>query len=210
MIKWTRSMLRKWLYTGGSEFLKDDKRYSRYRIGNYTYGQPKIFDWENGKGQLEIGSYCSIAVGVKIVLGGAHRTDWASSYPFPAFFEQADQTKDYAPGKGATKIGNDVWIGMDALILPGVTVGDGAVIGAGAVVAKDVPPYAVVAGNPGRVLRYRFEDQVIAELLKIRWWERPIQDVQSAFSMLMQSDIKEFIEWWKRQEHNRESWSANE
>src|ERR1035437_8202021 len=125
MIKWIRSMLRTCLYTGGSEFLKDDKRYSRYKIGNYTYGQPKILDWEKGKGQLEIGSYCSISLGVKIMLGGMHRIDWASSYPFPAFFGQGVQDNNYAPGKGATRIGNDVWIGMDALILPGINVGDG-------------------------------------------------------------------------------------
>lgn len=193
MIKWIRSTLSRYLYSGGSKFLKDDKRYSRHKIGIYTYGKPKIFDWENGKGQLEIGSYCSISLGVKIMLGGSHRTDWVSSYPFPAFFEQADQNKDFAPSKGATKIGNDVWIGMDALILPGITIGDGAVIGAGAIVTKDVPPYAVVGGNPARLIRYRFDEETVAALLKIRWWEWALDDIEKSLPMLMQGDIRAFI-----------------
>lgn len=193
MIKLIRAMLSRYLYARGSKFLIDDKRYSRYKIGKYTYGKPKIFDWENGKGQLEIGSFCSIALGVKIIIGGAHRMDWVCSYPFPAFFSHVDQTKNYAPSKGGTKIGNDVWIGMDALILAGISVGDGAVIGAGSVVTKDVPPYAIVGGNPAKIIRYRFDKETIEALLKIRWWEWDIEEIIQATPILMQDNIQSFI-----------------
>lgn len=189
MINWIRATLSKILYSGGSKFLKDDKRFSGYKIGIYTYGKPKVFDWEDGKGQLEIGSFCSIALGVKIILGGAHRMDWVSSYPFPVFFENADQSKDFAPSKGATKIGNDVWIGMDVLILAGVTVGDGAVIGAGSVVTKDVPPYAIVGGNPAKLIRYRFDENTIEELLAIAWWNWSLPEIKAALPKLMQGDL---------------------
>lgn len=193
MIKSIRALLSRYLYTGGSEFLKDDKRYSRFEIGIYTYGRPEIFDWQDGKGHLEIGSFCSIAIGVKIMLGGGHRTDWVSSYPFPAFLAQADRSSDYAPCKGPTKIGNDVWIGMGALILAGITIGDGAVIGAGSVVTRDVPPYAIVGGNPARLIRYRFDEETIVALLKMRWWAWDIVDIKNACPMLMQADIGAFI-----------------
>lgn len=194
MINWIRATLSKYLYSGGASFLNDDKRYRKYKIGKYTYGKPKVFDWESGKGQLEIGSFCSIALGVKIILGGAHRADWVSSYPFPAFFPEADQAVDFAPSKGTTRIGNDVWIGMDALILPGITIGDGAVIGAGAVLTKDVPPYAIVGGNPAKIIRYRFDEKTIDELKIICWWNWELAEIKEALPMLMQGDIASFVD----------------
>lgn len=189
-----RALLSRLWYSRGSHFLRDDKRYRQYTIGNYTYGKPKIYQWGEGAA-LSIGRFCSISSGVKILLGGNHHTDWPTTYPFPKFFVQHANITGYASSKGNVSIGNDVWIGMDAMVLSGVTVGDGAVIAARTVCTKDVPPYAIVAGNPGRIVRYRFEEDVIGELLRIRWWDWPIQDVQNAIPMLMQTDIGKFIEW---------------
>jgi serine acetyltransferase len=94
---------------------------------------------------------------------------------------------------------------MDAMILSGVTIGDGAVIAARSVCTKDVPPYAIVAGNPARIVRYRFEEDVIVALLKIRWWDWPIQDVHNAVPLLLQTDIKKFIEWCEQNGYYRKS-----
>ncbi len=189
-----RALLRRLWYSRGSHFLRDDKRYRQYLIGDYTYGRPQIFQWGEGS-VLTIGSFCSISSGVKILLGGNHRTDWPTTYPFPKFFSEHAKISGYATSKGDVNIGNDVWIGMDAMVLSGITIGDGAVIAARAVCSKDVPPYAIVAGNPARIVRYRFEEDIIAALLKIRWWDWPIQDVHNAIPLLMQADIGKFIEW---------------
>jgi virginiamycin A acetyltransferase len=189
-----RALLRRFWYARGSYFLRDDRRYRQYQIGNYTYGRPQILQWGEGT-TLTIGRFCSISTGAQILLGGNHRMDWATTYPFPAFFAQHANIKGYAPSKGNVSIGNDVWIGFDAIVLSGVSVGDGAVIAAKAVCTKDVPPYAIVAGNPARIVRYRFDEDIIAALLKIRWWDWPIQDVHNAMPLLLQTDIGKFIEW---------------
>ena len=199
-----RALLKRLWYARGSYFLRDDRRYHQYLIGNYTYGRPQISQWDDST-TLSIGRFCSIATGAKILLGGNHRTDWVSTYPFPEFFVQHANISEYCPSKGNVSIGNDVWIGMDAMVLSGVTVGDGAVIAAGAVCTKDVPPYAIVAGNPGRIVRYRFKDEVIAALLKIRWWDWPIQDVHNAVPLLLQTDIGKFIEWCEQYGYYRKS-----
>lgn len=188
-----RAFLRRLWYARGSYFLRDDRRYRQYLIGDYTYGKPQISQWGEGA-TLTIGRFCSIATGAQILLGGNHHVDWPTTYPFPEFFVQHANISGYATGKGDVNIGNDVWIGMDAMVLSGITIGDGAVIAARAVCTKDVPPYAIVAGNPARIVRYRFEEEVIAALLEIRWWDWPIQDVHNAVPLLMQADIGQFIE----------------
>jgi acetyltransferase-like isoleucine patch superfamily enzyme len=195
-----RAWLRRLWYSRGSYFLRDDRRYRKYQIGDYTYGRPEIFQWGEGA-SLSIGRFCSIATGAKILLGGNHRVDWPTTYPFPKFFLQYANIAEISLSKGNVSIGNDVWIGMDAMVLSGVTIGDGAVIAARAVCTKDVPPYAIVAGNPGRIVRYRFEDDIIAALLRIRWWDWPIQDLQNAIPLLMQTDIGKFIEWCEQNGH---------
>ncbi len=200
----TKALLRRLWYSRGSYFLRDDRRYRQYLIGDYTYGRPEISQWREGS-SLTIGRFCSIATGARILLDGNHRVDWLTTYPFPNFFVQHANNREYVSGKGNVNIGNDVWIGMEAMILSGVTIGDGAVIAARAVCAKDVPPYAIVAGNPARVVRYRFEEDVIAALLKIRWWDWPIQDVQRAIPLLLQTDIGKFIEWCEQYGYYRKS-----
>ena len=117
-------------------------------------------------------------------------------FPFPAFAEQWPEVagrKDYWFTKGDVIIGNDVWIGEDALILSGVTVGDGAVIGARSVVAKDVEPYAVVVGNPAQMKKKRFSDEIIAQLLIVAWWDWPIEKIREHLGILLSPDIEALL-----------------
>lgn len=154
-------------------YTKDLLGGTKYIIGDYTYGHPKVYDWDDG-GNLIIGKFCSIADEVTILLGGNHRTDWISTYPFNALsseWEVARGIKGHPWSKGDVVIGNDVWIGLGATILSGVSIGDGAVIAAKSVVVKDVPPYAIVAGNPAKVIKYRFNKRKIRKLLKVKWWD---------------------------------------
>lgn len=203
-IEMFRALLRRLWYSRGSYFLRDDRRYRQYLIGDYTYGDPQVFQWGEGA-TLTIGRFCSISSGVKILLGGNHRLDWPTTYPFPEFFVEHAGISECASSKGNVNIGNDVWIGMDAMVLSGIVVGDGAVIAARAVCTKDVPPYAIVAGNPARIIRYRFEEDVVAALLKIRWWDWPIQNVRGAIPLLLQTDIGRFIEWCEQNGYYRKS-----
>lgn len=153
-----------------------------FEIGDFTYGQP-VIRWWGEDVQLKIGRYCSIADNVKIYLGGNHRHTWVTTYPFPSSPMNQDWPNANNRGlptlpasKGDVVIGHDVWIGDDAVILSGVTVGHGAVIAARTVVTKDVPPFAIVGGNPGQVIGYRFSDDEIAMLLELQWWDwDPVQ-----------------------------------
>lgn len=146
-----------------------------FSIGAYSYGRPKVRFPESGR-RLTIGRYCSIADKVEILLGGDHRLDWVSTYPFAAMtglFPDAGAPADYHASRGDVTIGHDVWLGSGCMILSGVSVGHGAVVAARAVVTRDVPPYAVVAGNPARVVRTRFPPETVAALLAAAWWDLP-------------------------------------
>ena len=166
-------------------------RYPDLPIGRGTYGDLRIQKW--GGTQLTIGAYCSFAEGVRILLGGEHRTDWVTTYPFNVFNAAGRHIPGHPRTKGDVRIGSDVWVGTEALILSGVTIGDGAVIGARAVVARDVPPYGVVSGNPARVVKYRFPDDVIARLLQVKWWAWDEARVERAIPDLLQGDIEAFL-----------------
>ena len=175
-----------------SRFTKNAYKNSQYVIGDYTYGNPRILSWgENCL--LKIGMYCSISTNVTIFLGGEHNTDWVSTYPFNKIFQEARVIEGHPKTKGDVIIGNDVWVGEGVTILSGVTIGDGAVIGARTVVTKDVPPYAIFAGNPAKIIRYRFDEEIIKELLKIQWWNWPNDKVLQELPLIMSSNIDEFI-----------------
>lgn len=174
-------------------FTKEINEYSNYNIGEYTYGMPNVLSWgENA--QLTIGKFCSISENVEILLGGNHRTDWLSTYPFNEFFESAHQVKGHPSTKGDVKIGNDVWIGRGAKIFSGVTIGDGAVIGAFSSIAKDINPYEIVAGNPQKHIRFRFDPQTINCLLELQWWNLPMALINEIAPILQSSNISELKE----------------
>jgi chloramphenicol O-acetyltransferase type B len=168
-------------------------RYPQYKIGQGTYGDLTVRSWNAGT-TLTIGAYTSVAAGVKVFLGGEHRIDWVTTYPFNVLWEPSKHHKGHPKTKGNVAIGNDVWIGTEALILSGVTIGDGAVIGARAVITRDVPPYAVVAGNPAKVIKYRFDESVIARLLAIQWWNWTRNEIEKAMPDLLSTQMVNFLE----------------
>jgi virginiamycin A acetyltransferase len=169
-------------------FLKPLVRDPNIEVGEYTYYDdpvdPLAFEHEAvlyayGPERLIIGRFCAIASGVRFLMPGANHADLGpSTFPFVIFGPPwAERTLDLvmsAPSRGDTVVGHDVWLGYQALVLPGVTIGHGSVVAAASVVAGDVPPYAVVAGNPARVVRRRFDDDDVARLLRAAWWDWPI------------------------------------
>ena len=170
-------------------FLKPLITSPKIEVGEYTYyndaDDPAAFETRNvlhtaGPERLIIGRFCAIATGARFLLSAAnHPILGSTSFPFFVFggdwLERTADLLPRIPSRGDTVIGNDVWIGRDAMIMPGVTVGDGAIIGARAVVASDVPPYATVAGNPARLIRRRYSNEDVERLLRIAWWAWPIE-----------------------------------
>jgi acetyltransferase-like isoleucine patch superfamily enzyme len=168
-------------------------------IGDYTYfSSPIDFNKHytavlySEQAQVSIGKFCCFADSVVIMGGGEHRTDWVTAYPLDENINKIKR-EGQAISKGNVIIGNDVWVGSQAYISSGVTIGDGAVIGAHSVVTKDVPPYCIAAGNPARVVRKRFDDEVIERLLQIKWWDWPLIEIKKAIPLLQSNNIWEFI-----------------
>lgn len=162
-------------FTMYNDFVNDPRQFEK---NNVLYHYPINHD------KLVIGKFCSIACGAKFLFTSANHTKTSlSTYPFPIFFEEwgldIQDIKSAWDNKGDIIIGNDVWIGYEAVILSGVTVGDGAIIGARAVVTKDVPPYTVVGGVPAKTICKRFSDDTITDLQKIRWWDWPTEQLQA-------------------------------
>lgn len=187
-----RRLRRLWPSAGG---LSLQERYSQFEIGVGSYAADDLRVRRFGMdAALRVGAYTSIASGVEILLGGEHRSDWVTTYPFSALWPSAKHILGHPRSKGHVDIGSDVWLATGATILSGVTVGDGAVVGARAVISKDVPPYAVVAGNPATVVRYRFNAATIERLLIIRWWEWPQSRVSRALPYLLSKDINRFLD----------------
>jgi virginiamycin A acetyltransferase len=186
-------------------FLRPLVQGANVEVGEYTYydsyGDPLAFEREAvlygfGPERLVIGRFCAIGAGVRFLMPGANHADLGpSTFPFGIFGEPwAQRTMDLvmgAPSRGDTKVGNDVWFGYQALILPGVTIGDGAVIAAASVVTADVPPYAIVAGNPARVVRRRYEDDDVARLLRAAWWDWPVELVTEHARTIMSGTPRE-------------------
>jgi virginiamycin A acetyltransferase len=171
-------------------------------VGEYTYYadpvDPTGFERNNvlfhyGPDRLVIGAYCAIAREVRFLMGAAnHVMDGVSTYPFPMFGGDWMPEMDLFAGRafrGDTVVGNDVWLGYQALVMPGVRIGDGAIVAARSVVTRDVPPYAVVGGNPAGVVKQRFPDEVVAELLAIRWWDWPAEKVTRNLKAIVGADL---------------------
>jgi len=169
-------------------FLRPLVQSANVEVGEYTYydshDDPLAFErdavlYAFGPERLIIGRFCAIASGVRFVMPGANHADRGpSTFPFGVFGPPWDATMDIvmsAPSRGDTVVGHDVWLGYSALVLPGVTIGHGAVVAAASVVARDVPPYAVVVGNPSRVVRSRFSADDVERMLRAAWWDWPVE-----------------------------------
>lgn len=168
------------------------RRPGQFVIGPYTYGRPKVRFPESGA-KLSIGRYGSIADGVEILLGGNHELSWATTYPFPALprlWPEAAAMTGHHTTRGDVAIGHDVWLGSQCMILSGVNIGHGAVVAARAVVTRDVPPYAIVAGNPARIVKRRFDEARIEQLLASRWWLRPEAEIRKLIPTLMSDRLE--------------------
>ncbi len=163
------------------------------RVGRYTYGAARnIFVRPGALAPCHIGAFCAIGPDVLIYGQAEHPLESPSSYPFRSQYFMADAAPAQPLTRGPVHIGNDVWIGGRAIILSGVTIGDGAVIGAGAVVARDVPAYGIAAGNPARVVRMRFPPEVVARMLEIRWWDWADEKIRR-FEPLLYGDMAAFL-----------------
>jgi acetyltransferase-like isoleucine patch superfamily enzyme len=162
----------------------------------YTYGLEniKVRDWGEGA-DVKVGSFCSIADNVTIFIGGNHRTDWVTTYPFGHIHKDVfdHHGKGHPATKGDVVIGNDVWIGSGSTILSGIKIGDGAVIAANSVVVKDIPAYAIAGGNPAKVLKMRFSRKQIDKLLQNPWWELPDSRINDLIPLLCSNDIEALI-----------------
>jgi acetyltransferase-like isoleucine patch superfamily enzyme len=170
-----------------------NQAFAGFSIGRWTYGFPVVKNWQQNT-KLVIGNYCSIAEGVVILLGGEHRTDWITTYPFAELLSPPALAPRIGASKGDVIIGHDVWIGMEAMLLSGITVGSGAVIGARSVVTKSVKPYSIVAGNPARHIKFRIPEERIQAMLKIAWWDWTDSQVLAAAPGLLSANLNEFIE----------------
>lgn len=173
--------------TVGDYTYYDDPEDSENFERNVLYHFPFIGD------RLIIGKFCALASGVKFIMNGAnHKLGGFSTYPFQIFgngWEKITPQAEDLPYKGDTIIGNDVWIGYKAVVMPGVKVGDGAIIAATSVVTADVSPYTVVGGNPAKLIRQRFEDGVTQALLEIAWWNWDIKKITQNLERIVAADI---------------------
>lgn len=187
----------------GIVFLKAVVTNPQIEVGDYTY----YHDFDDPDGfernvryafpfvgdRLVIGRFCAIASGATFLLnGGNHVTDTVPAFPFSIFGDAwVAAEPDTWPQRGDTVIGNDAWIGYRATVLPGGRIGDGAIVGALSVVAQDVPPYAVVAGNPARIVRMRHDEADVARLLAIRWWDWPIERITAHVRTIARGSVAE-------------------
>lgn len=187
-------------------YLKNVITKPNIEVGDYTIyndfcHDPRDFEKNNvlyhypiNKDKLIIGKFCSIACKAKFLMtSGNHSMKSLSTYTFPIFYEEWDETlnvKDAWDNKGDIIIGNDVWIGYDAIIMSGVKIGDGAIIGTRALVTKDIAPYTIVGGVPAKPIKKRFDDDIISKLLEIKWWDWTVEKIQSNIKYIQLGDIE--------------------
>ena len=191
---------------GTSCFVKHVVQAPNISIGDYTYYDDRdnptgfeqnniLFNYPEFGDRLIIGKFCQIASGAKFIMGPAnHRISSVTTYPFSVFggrwSEQPPPHLSQLPFKGDIVVGNDVWIGRESVIMPGVKIGDGSIIGAYAVVTRDVPPYCVVGGNPARFIKKRFHDELIQILLELKWWDFPEEKLVEFLPLLCDPDLE--------------------
>lgn len=189
----------------GNIFLKNMINEMNISIGDFTYAHMENLEGEKvlrslvpysfGNKKLIIGKFCSIGFGTQFISPYAnHQMSSFTTYPFWHIFSEKEILKPWvedADSKGDTIVGNDVWFGRESMIMAGVNIGDGAIIAARAVVTQDVPPYAIVAGNPARLIRYRFSDEIICKLLSIQWWDWDLEKIIRHHNILMGRNIEQ-------------------
>lgn len=172
------------------------KRAGRIDYGAHTYGIPILKDYVYDETRLIVGKYSALSETSIVMLGGEHAMDRVTTWPHRIVWRMEGAGQDGIPvHTGDTVIGNDVWLTQRTFVRSGVHIGDGAVVAAGAVVTKDVPPYAIVAGNPARVIRYRHTEEQRRALLEIKWWDWTDEEVREAVPLLAGTDIDAFIEY---------------
>ena len=184
-------------------FIKNTVNNPKIIIGDYTYyDDPEdsenfernvLYHYSFSQDKLIIGKFCALATGIKFMMNGAnHKTSGFSTYPFYIFgngWEKVTPQDEELPFKGDTIVGNDVWIGYESIIMPGVTIGDGAIVAAKSVVVNDVPPYCVVGGNPAKVIKQRFDDETIKSLLDLAWWNWKIDKISANLEYITSANI---------------------
>ena len=191
---------------GTSCFIKNAVTAPNIQIGDYTYYDDShdpagfernnvLFNYPEFGDRLIIGKFCSIGSGTKFIMGPAnHRISSVTTYPFHVFggawAERTPEHLSQLPFKGDTIVGNDVWFGRECVVMPGIKIGDGALIAAYSVVTRDVEPYSVVGGNPARPIKKRFSDELIALLLRLKWWDPPPERLAEILPMLFDPALK--------------------
>lgn len=185
-------------------FLKHFISRKNILIGDYSYydapqgaenfeKENVLYHYDFSPEKLIIGKFCALATNTKFIMSSAnHKLDGFSTFPFCVFAHgwEREMTLSDFQNKGDTIVGNDVWFGFDSTILPGIKIGDGAIIGSKSVVSKDVPPYSIVCGNPARIIKFRFEDEIIADLLKLKWWDWPKEKITRNIRNIIGSNIE--------------------
>jgi virginiamycin A acetyltransferase len=188
-------------------YIKPTIKSKRIVVGDFSYFGDIDFEshvthfYEFYDDKLIIGKFCQIASGVEFIMNGAnHQMDCISTFPFYIFERWGENipSLDKFPLKGDIIIGNDVWIGQNSTILPGIKIGDGAIVGTKSVVGSDIEPYTIVAGNPARVIRKRFDEELIELILKLKWWDLPFKEIIGLIPLLHDNGIEHVRKELKR------------
>jgi acetyltransferase-like isoleucine patch superfamily enzyme len=163
-------------------------------MGRHSYGKPYVRAYRADKARVSIGNFVSIAEEVTFLVGGEHRPEWVTTFPLRAMLRLPGAWADGHPAtRGEINVGHDVWIARGSTILSGVTIGNGAVIGASSVVRRDVRPYAIVMGNPAREVKRRFNDEQVEQLEALRWWDWPDERIKASVDLLNGASVEEFL-----------------
>ena len=188
-----------------AKFVYDKYHYKKWedvaKIGAFTYGAFKVTGGDEGV-KMSIGKFCSIALGAVFMLGGEHRGDWCTTYPFNVIMPQFSYIEGHPRIKGDIVVGNDVWIGSGAKVMSGVHIGDGSIIAANAVVTKDVEPYTIVGGVPAKVIKKRFSDEKIQILEQRKWGDWNYEDIYNVIPLLQSENIEKLTAYYKRKKDN--------